>query len=368
MIREFGLLCLLTASGAQAQLVSPAVPPRSDPNPIVQPVPTTSEPIDFSAPSVVISNDSVRATVYLPGGHEAFYHGTRFDQMGVIGSLVVAGHDFYRPWWNRTSAAVQNYLETPDGTVIAGPDTAISGPAEEFDNNEALGYEPAAVGGTFLKIGVGILRRASDAPYNRFWHYDIVDGGNRTVTHTARSVTLSQEVRDPASGYGYRYIKTYRLPPRGAEMVLEHRLRNIGNKQIVTRFNNHNYMQVAPANAHVVVTMPFPATALRGSPNTEVFEVSGRSARFLRPLVGAERQKLIFTGYGKDPKDYDFTIADAETGAAVHIVGDQPIAPGGVVLLAQRTVMTLEPNIEFTIAPGQSVAWSYTYTYTAPHR
>ena len=48
--------------------------------------------------------------------------------------------------------------------IVAGPNTAIRGPVEEFNSEGGpLGYAEAAPGEGFLKIGVGVLRRRSEA-------------------------------------------------------------------------------------------------------------------------------------------------------------------------------------------------------------
>lgn len=125
-------------------------------------------------PSVRISNGAITATVYLPDAATGFYRGTRFDWSGVIGRLEYRGHTFYSPWFTKTDPAVRDFVN--DGTdITAGPQTAITGPAEEFSTSgQGLGYADAAPGGTFIKIGVGILRKPADgSAYSAFRSYDV---------------------------------------------------------------------------------------------------------------------------------------------------------------------------------------------------
>src|ERR1700684_2120302 len=102
-----------------------------------------------------ISNTSMQVTLYLPDAANGFYRGTRFDWSGVVGDLQYAGHSYYGPWFTKTDPDVSDFVYRGDD-IVAGPCSAITGPVEEFG---VLGFEEAKAGGSFLKIGVGILRK-----------------------------------------------------------------------------------------------------------------------------------------------------------------------------------------------------------------
>ncbi len=113
-------------------------------------------------PSLQISNGLVTATVYLPDATAGFYRGTRFDWAGVVGRLEYRGHTYYGPWFTKTDPAVRDFVY--DGTdIVAGPNSAITGPVEEFSTDgQALGMRRRRRAGTFIKIGVGVLRKPAD--------------------------------------------------------------------------------------------------------------------------------------------------------------------------------------------------------------
>ncbi len=146
---------------------------------------------------VEISNGIIQATIHPPDPISGFYQGTRFDWSGVIGSLKFAGHNYYGPWFTKTDPGVIDYVY--QGTdIVAGPCSAVTGPAEEFStNNEGLGFNEAQPGGTFLKIGVGVLRKPDNAKYSMFRLYDIVDHGQWSVQVKPASVDFTQKVIDP---------------------------------------------------------------------------------------------------------------------------------------------------------------------------
>jgi hypothetical protein len=117
-------------------------------------------------PEAELSNGQLRLKVYLPDAKAGFYRATRFDWSGMIGSLLYKGHEFYGPWFQRVDPSVRDFsYEGAD--IVASPCTAAVGPAEEFvtDANQPLGYQEAKPGGTFVKIGVGVLKKADDSAY-----------------------------------------------------------------------------------------------------------------------------------------------------------------------------------------------------------
>ncbi len=101
----------------------------------------------------------MRVKLYLPDATNGFYRGTRFDWSGVVADLQYAGHSYYGPWFTQTDPKVSDFVYR-GAEIVAGPCSAITGPVEEFT---ALGYDEAKPGGTFLKIGVGMLRKPDDS-------------------------------------------------------------------------------------------------------------------------------------------------------------------------------------------------------------
>ncbi len=128
-----------------------------------QPPPASSEPVGkllASAPVITLSNGQITAKVARIDAARGFYNGTRFDQAGVVTSLTLNGKDFYGPWFERTAPDVLDYTYVGDD-IVAGPDSAISGPVEEF---APLDFEPKPR--LFIKPGVGLLYQPDTAPYD----------------------------------------------------------------------------------------------------------------------------------------------------------------------------------------------------------
>ena len=158
-------------------------------------------------PEAEISNGQITANMYLPDARNGYYRSTRFDWSGAVYSLRYKGHEFYGTWFDRIDPKVINWVHQ-GAEIVSGPCSALAGPVNEFQI--PLGWDEAQPGGTFIKIGVGVLRRG-EGNYNRFVPYEVVDPGKWSVKRAADSIEFTQELSEPASGYAYVYRKAVRL-------------------------------------------------------------------------------------------------------------------------------------------------------------
>ena len=311
---------------------------------------------------VQIGNGLIHATIHTPDPVSGFYRGTRFDWSGIIGSLNYDGHNYYGPWFTKTDPTVEDFIyDGPD--IVAGPSSAVTGPAEEFlTNHAALGFIEASPGGTFLKIGVGVLRKPDDAKYSIFRVYDIVDHGKWSVRPKPESVEFIQTVRDPSSGYGYLYRKIVRLVPGKPQMIIEHHLTNIGKRSIATSVYCHNFLVLdnQTISPDFTVTLPFEIRPAKPV-NSALGAVDGKTIHYVKTLVGRDLFGVNIEGFGKTSKDYEITIENAHLGAGMRITGNHPLE--SEELWSIRSTLAMEPFIHMSIEPGKSVTWSYTYTY-----
>jgi hypothetical protein len=311
---------------------------------------------------IQIGNGVINATIHPPDPANGFYRGTRFDWSGVIGSLKYAGHDYYGPWFNKTDPHVVDYIYQ-GADIVAGPCSAITGPVEEFSTHEeGLGFSEAKPGGTFLKIGVGVLRKPDDAKYSMFRLYDIVDHGKWTVQAKPASVVFTQRIMDPLSGYGYLYQKTVRLIPGQPQMVIEHRLTNIGKRAIESSVYDHNFLVLdhQGIGPDFSITLPFdihPAKPIK----TTLGAVNGKTISYVKKLEGHDQFAMGIEGFGKTAEDYKITIENSHVGAGMKIAGDQPLE--SEELWSIRSILAMEPFIHMSIAPGHDFSWKYTYDY-----
>jgi hypothetical protein len=297
-------------------------------------------------PQATISNGLVTAKLYLPDADKGYYQATRFDWAGIIPSLEYKGHSFYGQWFDKYSPKTHD---------------AVQGPVESF---APVNYEEAKPGGTFLEIGVGLLRRANARGYNSFTLYDMVDRGKWSVKTKSDRVEFSQELHD-STGYAFIYTKTVRLIKGKPAMVLEHSLKNIGTKAIETDVFDHNFPLIdkEPTGPNMKIIFPFDVKAEGpGRGWGTVGKTDGKSIVFLRELgKGEQLYSPGLQGLSGTYKDYDFKIQNQKTGAGIHVTADQPLEK--LVYWACPTTACPEPYIKISVAPGKEMKWNINYEY-----
>jgi hypothetical protein len=315
-----------------------------------------------SSPEAEIANGSIRVRLYLPEANTGFYRGTRFDWSGVIGGLQYSGLDFFPQWFQRSDPSVHDYVYE-GGDIVAGPCTAITGPAEEFvTRGKGLGFDEAKVGDTFIKIGVGVLRKSHAGDYDPYRLYPIQDGGQWTVVRSSDSMEFRHELRDSSTDYAYEYQKTVSVIGDKARMVLDHSLRNTGKRVIETSVYNHNflYLNRLSPGPDFSITVPFRIRGAQPSASSAAYVRDNRIS-FSRELSGEDRVYLDIKGFGTDPKDYDIRIENRSVGLGVRITGDRPLSR--MALWAIRAPLSIEPFIDIKIEPGEEFTWQIQYEF-----
>jgi hypothetical protein len=295
-------------------------------------------------PQAELANSSIRATLYLPNAQAGYYRGTRFDWSGVISSLKWNGHEYFGPWFERHDPKIHD---------------AISGPVEEFLTNDAgLGYAEAKPGESFVRIGVGAVKKPDEPAYRRFETYEIVDPGEWTVKKGANQIEFVHELRGTA-GYAYVYRKTLRLLKDS--LVLEHRLKNTGRKPISTLVYNHNFFTLdrQPTGPDIVVRFPFAPKAARAL--NDLAETRDKDVVFLKDFAKGQTVFTEVEGFGATAKDYDFRIENRKTGAGVHIIGDRPLAK--LLFWSANLTVCPEPYVDASVEPGKETSWRITYQF-----
>ncbi len=356
-----GLMLIPTLGLAQAP--APAAPrPANAPAPDPEPTNITSAAATLAAsPKANIGNGVLKATIALPDKDKGFYRGTRFDWAGMVSSVTYGDQEYYGLWFDEKAPNIRDFVFYK-GKVVASPQTSALGPVDAYD---ALGYAEAPVGGTFVKVGVGVMRKADDQPYNQYRSYEIVDHGNWQSRASATQVEFTQTIKDPASGYGYTYKKVVRLVAGKPVMELAHSLTNPGTKPFVTTSFNHNFLTFggAPTGPGLKVTAsnPLAASPAPNTPAAETGEVTGNTVTYKRAVTGEDRFSNGLASATPTADKYDFSVMNAK-GAGYRVTSNYPLARA--TLWSMVRTVAVEPFVRIELAPGQSTDWTFTYTYT----
>ncbi|GAB3907779.1 hypothetical protein GCM10028803_42150 [Larkinella knui] len=293
-------------------------------------------------PQAVITNGSVRATLYLPDTATGYYRGTRFDWSGSVASLDYKGHSYFGKWFEKYDPFLHD---------------AITGPVEAFD---PLGYDQAKPGDLFVKIGVGSLRKIDNEPYKFVAPYQHVDKGRWSVQKKGDQVRFTHVLND-AAGYSYQYEKTVRLTKGKPELVLEHRLKNTGNQRIETAVYNHNFLVIDQQPSGPDFRVQFGFAARPTGDLKDILASKNQDISFLRPLQNRESIYTLVEGYGANASDYDIRVENTKTGAGVRIRADRPLAK--LAFWSNPKNLSPEPFIAIKVEPGQEFTWKIAYEF-----
>lgn len=316
-------------------------------------------------PKQLLSNGKLDVLVFLPDAKNGYYRSSRFDWAGVVGCASLNGHTFFGEWFSDYDPLKNDSITGPveEFRSSGGPE-GRTGPRGTFVvPASSLGYAEAKAGETFVKPGVGVLRKVSDTPYQFGFPYPIVDTGKWTVKRKARSIVFRQVLHGP-QGYSYVYEKILKLDKKNAVMSLEHNLKNTGSKAIDTSVYDHDFFMLdgKPTGPDMVVHFQFEPKPV--DPLGAAGKIEGKDLKFVEPLGPRRGVAGYLTGYSDKASDYDFTVEDTRTGVAVHQTSDSPLSR--VYFWSTRTTICPEGYIHLNIPPGKTGSWTIRYQFTAP--
>lgn len=297
-------------------------------------------------PHVFLHSGALYLVVFLPDATQGYYRAERFDWSGVIGCASYKGHTYWGKWFSRYDPRVND---------------SITGPVEEFRPPEgAQGYDAAQPGGTFVKIGVGVLRKTSAAPYHFGDSYPIVDNGQWKVHVGKRSITFQQRLASP-NGIRYIYIKKLILSRDGSMLTLSHRLKNLGANTLVTDVYDHDFFMLdgQPTGPGFVLHLafaPVPQTPLEPRAT-----VKGHDIVYLKELQPKEMAASYITGYGNTASDYDIRLDNRKAHIGIEQTGTMPIFR--FYLWSIRTTVCPEVYAHLDILSGHSEKWEIHYHF-----
>jgi hypothetical protein len=299
-------------------------------------------------PKASITNGPVHAVLYLPDAKNGYYRASRFDWSGVIPCLSYQGHTYFGVWFPHYDPMLAD---------------AIAGPVEEFRSSDgALDYAQAKTGEVFVKLGVGVLRKTGDAPYQFMTTYPLVDGGKWTVQARPSEVSFRQQLQSTI-GIAYDYEKTVKLDRHEPVLILEHRLKNTGTKTIDTEVYDHDFFMLdgAPTGPGMVIRLAFVPKAEQSLEPLAV--IQNKQILYQYPLQPGQSAFSFLTGFSNSQADYNITVEDQRTGVGVEQTADVPISRFNFWSI--QTTICPEAYIHLVIAPGKTAHWNIRYRFYA---
>ncbi len=320
---------------------------------------------NVSYPSATLSNGAIDLVVYLPDAEKAYYRGTRFDGSSLITKLSYKGHSWFGNWKN----GEHNPLVTDD----------VSGPASEFGNghggNIPLGYNEATPGDTFIKIGVGELRKPKKAEkaengrtqhrYEMNYSYEIERFFPWLTQKGDDWIEFVQESPN-VRGYRYRLTRRIELTESPAGFVMKCRLDNLGEKAIKQNYYEHNFINVDgnTIDPEWKLVYPYKPVLLptKHIGNYELFSLIEREIRIKRVFSGEEYVDQHLGGFSSKSNDNTVIVFNDALKTGLRISGDQPIVYTN--LFCTSKTICPELFIDINVPAGSSMRWQSNYEFT----
>lgn len=294
-------------------------------------------------PHVILSNKKVKMKVYLPDPERGFYRATRYDWTTAIGSLQYQGHEYFE--YNKEN-------HNPTATH------RMAGPASTF-KKPGLGYDEAKVGDEFIRIGVGFIKKIEEPAYDYHTHYKLSRPGDWEVDHGKEWISF-KHIINSNFGYSYVYEKTIRLKEDGFTMASK--LQNTGEKNIESDQYNHNFFEIDGERCNPAIQIRYPYSISTESDMMGKAVLKGNAIHFTRDL-GPGQIFMSLKGYGKKPKDNQFTIENTQSGAGVTVSVDQPLIK--LEFYSNGKMICPENTMQISVKPGEEKAWTADYSLFA---
>jgi hypothetical protein len=273
----------------------------------------------------------------------ARYRGTRFDWTALIVEVELDGrHRFC------TSESQQQ-----------GAGSGGLGLCNEFGLERPLGYDEAAPGEQFPKLGIGLLTRLDGAACDHMRSYPL-EPFAMACERTAQGARWTVEPR-ACRGYAVRLRKE--LEVAGARISLSYRLDNLGQRAIRTSEYNHNFIAI---DGHAIgpdyhLATSAPIAALPGAFGVAINERGfswGGEVSAARPFSARCLSAPGASG------GFAWTLSHLPSGVAVSESIDRQ--PALIGLWGMAHVVSPELFVDIDVAPGTSMEWRRDYRFSAP--
>ena len=251
--------------------------------------------------------------------------------------------------WNRGAYITQVTLDNRHIFCGREPDGGSDGVGlcGEFGLFAPVGYDEAAPGQRFPKLGVGLLQKIDARPYNFTRPYPIEPFPWQI--ERAPDALQFECLPLPCRGYAARLRHT--LSAHENLLILETELENGGERKLETREYRHNFLCIDGAG-------PGPRLALETSFPLEPLDDEAAPAIPFRLEAAPDEPLMRF--FAGAPGESWWEVRH-ENGVRVREIVDAPLA--AFHLWGAPGVLSPEAFVAVEVSPGQTQRWRRTYRF-----
>ncbi len=285
---------------------------------------------------IYLINNRLIVEIAKPG---TIYNGSRFDWTGFITGITLdEQHDFLT-------------VESPPHNPAAG--TGGRGLSNEFGITDPVGFEDAATGEKFPKIGVGLLTKENNN--YEFWiDYEITPFEMET---NIKSEGL-QFVVNPMENRGYAFQLTKDISIMENNLIIKYKLENTGDKKIETTEYAHNFININDTNIGSDYTVKFPYN-IKNNNLEEIFKVNDNQLTWKRTADANNQFYADIEGF-ENTENHWWKIINQSSGLGIKETNDFPAVK--MAIWGKAHVVSPETFIKIDVAPGDVQEWTRRYT------
>jgi hypothetical protein len=268
-------------------------------------------------------------------------------------------YNFSRFDWSGKIATVkfQNIpLTIAERTDIVNDAAFGKGFYNEFGMDSALGFEEAALGGWFHKIGVGLLKKEDDE-YVFIKKHEIKPASFKVSTAPNKILISCTS----ATVNGYAYVLKKEIALQESSFVINYQLENTGEKDIRTNEYVHNFMAINKElmGSDYVLKFPFQLNPERFGEtvnNEQKVVLGSKDIGFM----GTPKEQFFFS-YLSGGENVEATWELLNLKHKIGISETGSFKTNKINLWGWQHVISPELFIPIFIQPGESTKWSRTY-------
>lgn len=283
-----------------------------------------------------LTSERLEVELSAPGGA---YRGSRFDWTGHVVEATLDGKHCF--------CAAES--------LAPGQGSGGLGICGEFGLFTPIGFDETAPGESFPKLGVGLLTRPDEQPYSFMRPYAIEPYPIEVKAGADCAVFVAEPV--DCRGYAVRYEKAVSLSAN--VLTISYRLRNVGDRPIVTEEYEHNFLAVdgQPIGPDYALRLSRPFRAAASMPGCIEARTDGIgwTAAPTAPFYA----RMDIAAGAED--GYRWELLHKPSGVRVSETVD--FAPSAIALWGDRHVVSPEVFIALALRPGEERAWTRRYEF-----
>lgn len=288
---------------------------------------------------LALESPRLRVEMALPG---AMYQGSRWSWSGFITQATLD---------NRHTFCTSEGEEEGSSRGI--------GLCNEWGIFAPVGYDSARAGERFPKLGVGLLTRPDDKPYNFTRPYEI-EPFERRIEHAA-STSSVQIVTEPLEcrGYAARLREVFGVQEN--RLRIETEIENVGSRTIQTHEYRHNFLAIDGATIGPDYTLSVPYRIEASDEIAPDLRISEREVGFKRTPHEAFLQVL-----GGAPGAGNGAWWELRHASGVRVRETVSVALEELKVWGAAHVLSPEAFVPVRVEPGARQAWAREYKFFGP--